>query len=144
MSMTEQVSTSPLDLLEEASGRSPGMDQLREFMEAVRQQGQANKNFLGLLHVLIGRRISRTDGTLVSTGMSWREAAALLKKLRWDREAVRELGIDPGTLPPRDRERFWYLAIAQARVDSSKAIAAGDRLAEAVQPSGYVIGPAPR
>ena len=94
--------------------RSVGMEPLREFLNAVRHHGTARGHLLGLLHILIGRRITRTDGTPVSGGMTWRELAALLKQLRWDREAVRELKLDPADLPPRDRERFWYTAIAQA------------------------------
>src|SRR5438270_1428223 len=119
------------------------MDRLREFLDVVREQGHAAGNFPGLLHVLIGRRITTADGTEVSGGLSWRDVAALLKKVRWDREAVRELGLDPDNLSPRDRQRFWYQAIAQAGVDSSAAVAAGDRLAQAVA-STYDIGPAPR
>jgi hypothetical protein len=118
------------------------MDRLREFLDAVREQGHAAGNFLGLLHVLIGRTIT-WEGAEVSRGQSWRAVAALLKRLRWDREAVRDLGLDPDDLPPRDRQRFWYQAIAQARVDSPEAVAAGDRLAEAVAAAGYVVGPAP-
>ncbi len=119
------------------------MDGVQTFLDELRQQGLAQGNFLGLLHVLIGRRITRADGTLVSPGLTWRALADQLKRLRWERNAVRELGLDPADLPPRDRARFWYTAIAQAHVDSPAAIAAGDRLAEAVQPLGYVISPAP-
>jgi len=120
------------------------MDRLREFLDAVREQGHAAGNFLGLLHVLIGRRITTADGAEVSQGLSWRDVAALFKKVRWDREAVRELGLNPDDLSPRDRQRFWYQAIAQAGVDSARASAAGDRLGQAVQASGYVVGPPPR
>ena len=119
------------------------MDRLREFLDAVREQGLAAGNFLGLLHALIGRRITTADGELVSAGLNWRDVSALLKRVRWDREAVKELGLDPEDLSPRDRQRYWYQAIAQAGVDSSKASSAGDRLAQKVQSSGYVIGPAP-
>jgi hypothetical protein len=120
------------------------MDRLREFLEVVREQGQGAGNFLGLLHVLIGRRISLADGTEVSAGLTWRDLAALLKKLRWDPEAAREVGLNPDELPPRDRQRYWYLTIAHARVDSPQASAAGDRLVAAIRGAGYVIGPAPR
>src|SRR5436305_14385617 len=98
------------------------MDALRELLEDLEQQDAARQYFLGLLHILIGRRITRADGTLVSAGMTWRDLAALLKKLRWDREAARELGQDPDALPPRDRERYWYTVIARAGVDSAKAV----------------------
>jgi hypothetical protein len=112
---------------------------MREFLDDLKQQDLARGNLLGLLHVLIGRRIEKADGTLVSVGLTWREAAAWLKKVRWDKEAVRELGIDLSSLPPRDRERYWYTAIARAHVDSPQAVEAGDRLAQAIATAGYVI-----
>lgn len=117
------------------------MDRLRDFLEVVKERGAGN--FLGLLHLLIGRKITLADGTEVSAGLTWRDVAALLKKLRWEREAVVELGLNPEDLPPRDRERYWYLAIARARVDSPEALAAAERLAAAVRAAGYVIAPAP-
>jgi hypothetical protein len=119
------------------------MDQLRELLTAIESRGLARGNFLGLLHVLIGRRVSRVDGTAVSTGLTWREAAGLLKRMRWDRGAVTELGLNLADLPPRDRERFWYMAIARAGVDSPAARAAGDKLLNALRPLGFQGGPAP-
>ena len=120
------------------------MDRLREFLETVRKQGVVRGNFLGLLHILIGRRITLADSTLVCGGMTWRELAGVLKKVRWDREAVRELGLDPADLPPRDRQRYWYTAIARSGVNSAAATAAGDRLVKPLGKLGYVVGPAPR
>jgi hypothetical protein len=120
------------------------MDRLRELLEAVRKQGLARGNFRGLLHVLIGRRLTDAQGEVISAGLSWRDAAALLKRLRWDREAVRELGLDPATLPPRDRQKYWYSAIAQADVGSAAAGAGGDLLRDALQALGVTVGPAPR
>ncbi len=119
------------------------MEPLREFLNAVRHHGTARGQLLGLLHIVIGRRITRTDGTPVSGGMTWRELAAVLKQLRWDREAVRELELDPADLPPRDRERFWYTAVAKAGVASAAARTAGDRLVGPLKALGYVVGPAP-
>lgn len=119
------------------------MDGLHEFLEDLRRHGYAQGNLLGLLHVFIGRRIETAQGGLISQGVTWRALAALLKKIRWDKDAVRELGLNPKDLPPRDREKFWYLAIAQAGVDSERAAAAGDRLAEILRAHGYVVGPAP-
>jgi hypothetical protein len=119
------------------------MDSLRELLEAVRDRDLARGRFRGLLHLLVGRRVTREDGTLVSSGMTWRDVSALLKRLRWDREAVRELGIDPAELAPRDRERFWYTAIARAGIDSPDAVADADHLIEPLGELGYVIGPAP-
>jgi hypothetical protein len=95
------------------------------------------------LHILVGRRVSLPDGTVVSGGMTWRELAGVLKKHRWDREAVRELGLDPADLPPRDRQKFWYAAIAHARLDTPEARDAGDRLVEPLGKAGFVVGPAP-
>jgi hypothetical protein len=120
------------------------MDRLREFLEAVGSRGVARGNLRGLLNVLIGRRLTAADGAEVSAGLTWREAAALLKRVRWDREGVRELGLDPAALPPRDRQRYWYSAIAQAGVSTPAAGEAGDQLVEPLRELGYVVGPAPR
>jgi hypothetical protein len=118
------------------------MDRLREFLETVRRQGLARGNLRGLLHVLIGRRLSAAGGEVLSTGLSWREAAALLKRVRWDREAVRELDLEPAKLPPRDRQKYWYAAIAAA--DLGAAADFGDRLIGPLGKLGYVVGPAPK
>jgi hypothetical protein len=119
------------------------MDPVSEFLEVVRNQGVAQKDFRGLLHVLVGRRITRADGTLVSGGMTWRELAGLLKKLRWDKESVRALGIDPKTLPPRDRQKFWYSAFSQAGLNTAAAAAEGDRLVSPLEELGFVVSSGP-
>ena len=80
---------------------------------------------LGLFHLLIGRRIEKDQGTLISAGVSWRELATLLKKTRWLKDTVTELGIQPAALPPRDRQLYWYVAISAAKVDSPEARSAG-------------------
>jgi hypothetical protein len=118
------------------------MDALRELLEDLKRHG-ARKHFIGMLHILIGRKISKADGTVLSSGMTWRELAALLKRTRWDKESAKEIGVDPEGLPPRDRERYWYVVIARAQVDSAEARADGDKLAELMKKHGYVIGPAP-
>jgi hypothetical protein len=120
------------------------MDGLREFLEDLKRHGYAQGNLLGLFHVLIGRRIVRPDRTLISNGITWRELAELLKKVRWDKEAVRELPVGVASLPPRDRVRYWYLAIVRAHVDSPEAMQAGERLADQLRAAGFIIGPAPR
>lgn len=117
---------------------------LRDLIKTIQEENLANENFLGLLHILIGRQISTVDGAEVSSGMSWRELAALLKKVRWPKESAKEVGVDPSTLPPRDRQRYWYQTICQAVVDSAEAIEAGDKLAEALEEHGYVVGPPPQ
>jgi hypothetical protein len=123
--------------------RSAGMDGVQTFLDELRRHGLAEGHFLGLLHILIGRRISRADGTVISPGLTWRALADQLKSLRWNKDTVREVGLDPADLPPRDRQRFWYTAIAHAKVDSPEAAAAGDVLADLVKPLGYVVSPAP-
>jgi hypothetical protein len=119
------------------------MDSLRELLDAVREKDIVQGRFRGLLHILVGRRITRQDGTVVSSGMTWRDLSSLLKRLRWDREAVRELGIDPATLAPRDRERFWYAAISRAAIDAPEAVASAEEMVPLVQELGFEIGPGP-
>ncbi len=119
------------------------MDGLRDFLEAVRQHGLIEGNLRGLFHILIGRRITKADGTVISTGLTWRQLANLLKTLRFEPELVAQVGADPDSLAPRDRQRFWYSAIALAKPDSPEARAEADRLAAAIKPLGYVIGPGP-
>src|SRR3954466_6868966 len=104
--------------------RGQGMDGVQTFLDDLRREGLADGNFLGLLHVLIGRRVARADGTVVSPGLTWRALADVLKTLRWSKDAVREIGLDPADLPPRDRQRFWYAAISHAKGDSPEAAAA--------------------
>ncbi len=120
------------------------MDALSTLLDALRKTGRTEGNFLGFLHVLIGRTITRiSDKIVVSKGNTWREMAAGLKKVRWDPEAVRELDLNPDDLPPRDRQRYWYSAILQAKVDSAAARAAGERFAAIMRGLGYEVGPAP-
>jgi hypothetical protein len=120
------------------------MDSLATLLEQLKQGEHPQGNLLGFLHVLIGRKITQTEGgVVVSNGMSWRDLATLLKKVRWDPEAVRELGVDPDDLPPRDRQRYWYSAIAHAKVNSAEASKAGDRFAEILHKLGYEVGPPP-
>jgi hypothetical protein len=119
------------------------MDAVHALLDEIRKKGLAKGRWLGLLNVLIGRKIAKTAGGVVCNGMTWRELAAILKKARWDRDAVREVGLDPDRLPPRDRQQFWYGAIARAGVDSAAATAAGDDFAEVLEGLGYEVGPAP-
>ena len=120
------------------------MDRLRDFLDELKRHALATGNFLGLLNVLIGRRLTAPDGTELSAGITWRFLAAYLKQVRWDKDAVRDLGLDPANLPPRDRFKYWYSAIAQAGVDSEKATRAGDEVAKQLTKLGYKVGPAPR
>jgi hypothetical protein len=115
------------------------MDGVREFLDAVRHHQLVIGHFRGLLHLIIGRTISRRDGTVLSRGVTWRQLAEVLKLLRWDRELVRELGLNPDELPPRDRQRFWYSAVAGARIDSNEARAEADKLIPLVAKLGFVV-----
>jgi hypothetical protein len=115
------------------------MDALSMLLEPLKKDTRIQKHFLGLLHVLIGRRISTADGQVISSGLSWRDLAAKLKKLRWDPEAARELDITVEDLPPRDRQRYWYLAISRAQVDSAAALASAHEVANTLRDLGYVV-----
>ena len=46
-------------------------------------------------------------------------------------------------LPPKDRQRFWYSAIARAGVDSPQAVQAGNAFARKLEALGYQVGAAP-
>jgi hypothetical protein len=115
------------------------MEGAREFLEQIRQHQLVKGHFRGLLHLLVGRTIARADGTLLSNGLSWRQLSELLKILRWDREHVRELGLNPEDLPPRERQRYWYSAIVSSQIDSAEAAADADKLAARVKSMGFVV-----
>jgi hypothetical protein len=115
------------------------MDALRGLLEDMKQHALQRGHTLGLFQLLIGRQIRKADGTPVARGLSWRELAALLKKVRWDKRGVVELGLDPAALPPRDRQHYWYAAISKARVDSAEARKAGDVLVALLKPLGYHV-----
>jgi hypothetical protein len=119
------------------------MDALSTLLDELKKGGQTRGNFLGFLNVLIGRRIATQDGKVLSRGLTWRELAGWLRKVRWDPDAVRELGLNPDDLPPRDRQRYWYTAITRAGVASAEATMAGDRFADQLRRLGYDVGPAP-
>jgi len=116
------------------------MDALSQLFDDLKKGGQVEGNLLGFLRVLIARTITRqSDQKVVSKGITWRDLAGWLKKVRWNPDAVRELGIDPKELPPRDRQRFWYSAILQAKVDGPEAVQAGERFAEVLRTLGYDV-----
>lgn len=119
------------------------MDGTRELLEAVRDHGLAVGRFRGVLHLAIGRRVTRPDGTVVSAGVTWRELSGVLKLLRYDKDLVRELGVDPEALATRDRQRFWYSAIALAKPDSAEAMAQAEQLVGRLKDLGFVVGPVP-
>lgn len=119
------------------------MDAVTELFETIRAKKLSQGKFRGFLHVLIGRRVTGPAGEVVTSGMTFRDLAATLKKLRWEPEDVRELGIDPNSLPPRDRQRYWFMAICQARVDGETASSEADQLTKLLHAEGYKVSPAP-
>ena len=120
------------------------MDALLTLFDQLRKSGRTQGHLRGMFHVLIGRTITnQNDQSVISKGMTWRELAGWLKKVRWDTDAVREIGLEPKNLPPRDRQRFWYSAIAHAKVTSADAVNAGDKFAEVMKDLGYDVSAAP-
>jgi hypothetical protein len=119
------------------------MDGIRDLLDTAREHGLVAGRFRGLLHIAIGRTVTKPDGTKLSTGLTWREVASLLKSLRFDPDLGRELGADPDTLSPRDRERYWYAVIALARVDGPEALAEAEKLVGPLKDHGFIVVPAP-
>jgi hypothetical protein len=119
------------------------MDALSAFLEGQKKNLKGPGQFLGLLNVVIGRPITAKDGTVIARGVSWREMAGLLKRLRWDPELVNELDVESKDLPPRDRQRYWYTAITRAHVDGPEAAKAGDRYAEVLRKQGFEVAGGP-
>ncbi|MBY0232126.1 MAG: hypothetical protein K2W96_22845 [Gemmataceae bacterium] len=120
------------------------MDRLEEFLEAVRAGGWSAGKFRSLLWVLVAQPVRLPDGEPVSSGLTFRQLAALLRRARWDIEAVRELGLEPAELPPRDREKAWFAAITRAGLGTPEAKAEGEKLAKTLRAKGYGIGPEER
>jgi hypothetical protein len=118
------------------------MDGLRAFLADIQKADLARGHLLGLLHILIGRRLTTSDCAAICAGLTWRDLAAELKRCHWEPEAVREMGLDPAALP-RDRQRFWQQVIAAANVRSAEAADAGDRLALILSKAGYTVEAAP-
>ncbi|MCZ2341412.1 MAG: hypothetical protein LC104_06395 [Bacteroidales bacterium] len=119
------------------------MDGIAEFLEAVRRHHLIAGRLRGVFHIAIGRRITTTDGRVLSTGVTWRDLSAQLKQLRFDKDLVKEIGADPDVLAPRDRQRMWYSAIGLAQVNSLEAYTQAEELVELLSPHGFLIGPSP-
>ncbi|MEZ6139093.1 MAG: hypothetical protein R3B84_00845 [Zavarzinella sp.] len=115
------------------------MEGLAEFLETIRSRHLHLGYFRALLHICVGRKIMRADGTLLSSGVTWRQLAELLKNIRWDKESVRELGLNPDDLPPRDRYRYWYTAIGAAGIDSHACKQEAETFAQVLLLNGFTI-----
>jgi len=118
------------------------MDLLSEFLELMIERNMVAGRLRALFHVVIGRTIHDSQGRLICAGTTWRTLADILKDLRYDVELVRELGLDPDTLSPRDRKRFWYSAIAGAKPDSAQARLEAAPYIFELQKLGFKIGAA--
>jgi hypothetical protein len=112
-------------------------------LELVRDQNLAAGHLRGLFHIVIGRRITDANGVVVSSGITWRQLAAMLKEAKYDKELVREFVADPESLSPKDREKFWYSAVALAQVDGPEAHTQADQLAQRLTAFGLFVGPPP-
>lgn len=119
------------------------MDGIAEFLEAVRRHHLVAGRLRGVFHIAIGRKITTSDGRVLSSGVTWRDLSAVLKQLRFDKELVRELGAEPDELSPRDRQRMWYSAIGLAQVNGPAAFDQAEELVELLKPHGFQIGPSP-
>src|SRR5688572_10503878 len=120
------------------------MDALTELFDLLRAKQLTRSLFLGFLNVLIARRITNSQGVIVSAGLTFRDLANWLRKVRWDPDDVKELGLDPDSLPVRDRQRYWFSAICQAQVGSEAALKSGEQFAAKLKAAGYVVGPPPK
>jgi hypothetical protein len=119
------------------------MEGVRPLLDLIAERGYAVGRLRGVFHLLIGRRIAKAGDTVVSVGLTWRQLASELKASKFDKHLVTELGADPDTLSPRDRERMWYSAIGLAKVNSLEAHQQAEQLVALLRPHGYVIGGSP-
>ncbi len=119
------------------------MEGIREFLTAVHNAGLARDYLRAIMHIAIGRKITRTDGTVLSGGVTWRTLAGLLRVLKYDPKWAERFVQDRTVFAIRDRDRFWYAAIAQARVDSPEAIREAEQILPALRNLGFVVGPPP-
>jgi hypothetical protein len=115
------------------------MKPLNDFLAKVRQAQVPPGCFLGFLHVLIGKTLVTREGTLVSRGITWRELAARFRQARLDKDLVKELGVDPAQLPPRDREAYWFEALRRAQISSPQAQNQAAQLVSWLEKLGYEV-----
>jgi hypothetical protein len=92
-----------------------------------------------VLHLLIGKSLAAADGTVLTNGLTWRQLAAALRAARMDKSLAAEVGADPETLSPRDRERFWYAVIGLADVGGTEAEAQAELVMKSLKSHGIVL-----
>ena len=68
------------------------MDVRLELLNRIKQEGWARGNLLGLLNVLIGRRIDGSAGQPISNGVTWRELAGPDAELEPGRALYQSVG----------------------------------------------------
>jgi hypothetical protein len=102
---------------------------LLDLLTVLRVRGLAEAELPGLLHLLITRRIGLDDGTLISAGLTWQQAAEALVVAGWPAPP-------PGPGTPRVR---WLAAARRAGVDSPEGRAGAERLARRLREFGYTI-----
>jgi beta-phosphoglucomutase-like phosphatase (HAD superfamily) len=116
------------------------MDGVVQLLELARQQGWQRTHLRGLWHLAIGRALHDAQGRLLSPGSTWRELANILKQLKYDRDLVLTLGLDPESLLAKDRDKFWYYAIAATKLDTPEARQQADELKAQLAPLGIIVG----
>jgi len=131
--------SSVADHPQELRSRRVEMEGTQLFLELITQHGLAKGHLRGVFHIAIGRKLLRDDGSVVAAGVTWRELAAALKSVKFDKSLVKELGADPEALSVRDREKFWYAAIALAGVGSLEAHNQAERLADRLKRLGLHV-----
>ena len=113
-------------------------DGLRLFLDAVQRHKLAAGHLRAILVIAVGGRIE-FEGQTLSQGTTWRDLADLLKKLRWDKLQVGELGLNVKDLPPRDRGKYWYSAMSRADLGSGESSKAAAKLLPALEKIGFKI-----
>lgn len=114
------------------------MDDVATLLEWIRARDAARGRLRGFFHLLVGHTLKHGD-KMISAGMNWRDLSKMLKLFKFDRELVRELGLDPDALPPKDREKYWYLAIAAAEISGDRARAEALELAAELAKIGIAV-----
>ena len=115
------------------------MNLLNDFLAKVRTAGVPQGQFLGFLHLMVGKTLVTREGTLVSQGSTWRDLSARFRQARLDRDLVSELGLKPADLPPRDREAYWFEALRRAAISSPLALEQATQLISWLEKLGYEV-----